>query len=195
VSDVVAAGGTVIERVVEQARRGDPEAFVALVEERQASMARIAMAILGNRPDAEDALQNALTSLWSDLPRLRDVTRFDAWADRILVNACRLVLRRRGRRAIREIRDVRDGERVDATRDTLAVPGASLEDAAIDRDRFRRAFESLDADDRALIVLRHLEARSIGDIAVVLGIPDGTVKSRLFTARRALEAALDRDDR
>ena len=66
------------ERLVEQARRGDSAAFVALIEERQAAMTRVAMAILGNRTDAEDALQDGLTALWRQLPRLRDSSRFDA---------------------------------------------------------------------------------------------------------------------
>ncbi len=181
------------ERLVERARRGDPDAFVTLIEERQAAMARVAMAILGNRPDADDALQSALTSLWRELPRLRDVDRFEAWADRILVNACRLVLRRRRRQVVREIPpDPGPGADSGAPGDRSA---ASPEQAVVDRDVFDRAFETLDADARALLVLRHLEDRSIGEIAAVLGIPDGTVKSRLFTARRALEAALGREER
>jgi RNA polymerase sigma-70 factor (ECF subfamily) len=175
----------VTERLVEQARRGDSTAFVALIEERQAAMTRVAMAILGNRPDAEDALQDALTSLWCQLPRLRDTSRFEAWADRILVNACLLVLRRRRRRGVREIAS--PGSTVNL--EPAGAP-ASLEDTSVDRDAFRRAFETLDGDARALIVLRHLEDRSISEIAAILGIPDGTVKSRLFSARRALETAL-----
>lgn len=175
------------ERLVEQARRGDSAAFVALIEERQAAMTRVAMAILGNRPDAEDALQDALTSLWRQLPRLRATNRFDAWADRILVNACLLVLRRRRRRSIREIVAPPGSA---ATMEPSTADPTSLEEASVDRDAFRRAFETLDGDARALIVLRHLEERSIGEIAAILGIPEGTVKSRLFTARRALETAL-----
>ena len=83
------------EQLVERARRGDADAFVALIEERQESMTRIATAILGQRADADDAIQDALVALWRELPRLRDIARFSAWADRILVNSCRLVLRRR----------------------------------------------------------------------------------------------------
>ena len=179
------------ERLVEQARRGDPDAFVALIEERQAAMTRVATAILGNRADADDALQDALTSLWQQLPRLRDPGRFDAWADRILVNACLLVLRRRRRRGIRE---VAASAAAPAPEPAAAAP-ASLEESSVDRDAFRRAFETLDGDARALIVLRHLEERSIAEIAAILGTPAGTVKSRLFTARRALEVALGWEDR
>jgi RNA polymerase sigma-70 factor, ECF subfamily len=139
--------------------------------------------------------QNTLTSLWRELPRLRDVDRFDAWADCILVHACRLVLRRRHRRVVREIRSAISEDRQGGAGATTDGETASLEQAVVDRDLFRRAFDSLDADARALLVLRHLEERPVAEIARVFGIPDGTVKSRLFAARRALEAALDGEAR
>ena len=173
---------------VERARGGNVEAFVALIERRQERMVRVASAILGNRSDADDAIQEALVSIWRELPRLRASAQFDAWADRILVNACRLVLRRRSRRSVREIVPVegfdRDSDNVQAH-----------DEAVASRDAFNRAFDSLGADVRALLVLRHLENQSIAEIASVIDIPEGTVKSRLFTARRALEHALERESR
>lgn len=175
------------ERLVEQARRGDVDAFVALIEERQDRMTRVAGAILGNRADADDALQDTLVTIWRELPRLRGAAQFDAWADRILVNACRLVLRRRGRRSVREIQP--------SGAEPAAWSAPSAIDDAVAADAFNRAFGSLDVDARALLVLRHLEGRSIAEIATVLRIPEGTAKSRLFTARRALEAALLDGDR
>ena len=62
-------------------------------------------------------------------------------------------------------------------------------------DALNRAFERLDAEQRALLVLHHLEERPLTEIAALLGIPVGTAKSRLFTARRALETALERESR
>jgi RNA polymerase sigma-70 factor (ECF subfamily) len=174
------------EPLVDRARAGDVDAFATLVGGRQEAMTRLAYAIVGNRPDADDALQEALVAIWRGLPGLRDGDRFDAWADRILVNSCRLVLRRRGRRTIREVQpiDGLDGAVAARTHD---------EDGVADRDAFRRAFDSLDVPARVLIVLHHLEDRTAAEIATVLEIPAGTVKSRLFTARRALEQALDRE--
>jgi DNA-directed RNA polymerase specialized sigma24 family protein len=152
------------EPLVDRARAGDVDAFATLVGGRQEAMTRLAYAIVGNRPDADDALQEALVAIWRGLPGLRDGDRFDAWADRILVNSCRLVLRRRGRRTIREVQPI-DGL-----------------DGAV-------AARTHDEDG----VLHHLEDRTAAEIATVLEIPAGTVKSRLFTARRALEQALDRE--
>jgi RNA polymerase sigma-70 factor (ECF subfamily) len=177
-------GGAVSDPDVERARSGDVDAFVALIERRQDRMVRVASAILGNRPDADDAIQETLVSIWRELPRLRAAAQFDAWADRILVNACRLVLRRRNRRSVREIASVSDSP------DTTSPAVPSHDGAVVERDAFDRAFESLDVDTRSLLVLRHLEGRSVAEIASVLSIPTGTVKSRLFTARRALEDAL-----
>jgi len=165
--------------LVERARRGDPDAFVALIEERQVAMTRVAGAILGNEADAADAIQEALLATWRELPRLRDTARFDAWADRILVNACRLVLRRRSRARIRQVP-------LDEEARTIDGPGAAVDE----RDAFDRAFEGLSPEARAILVLHHLEDRSVADIAAILDVPAGTVKSRLFAARRELERML-----
>lgn len=141
------------------------------------------MAILGDAADASDALQEALTSIWLNLPALRDPDRFGAWSDRILVNACRLTLRRRTRGRIRQVSlEVVDPSHVTGPR--------APDDAVADRMEFGRAFDRLDVDARALLSLHHMDDRPIAEIAEILGIPVGTVKSRLHTARRSLERAL-----
>jgi RNA polymerase sigma-70 factor, ECF subfamily len=178
----------VSERLVEQARRGDADAFVALIEERQVTMTRVASAILGNPADVADALQETLLSLWRDLPSLRSVDAFPAWADRILVNACRLVLRRRGRTRLREIALPEDQGSLRG----IAAGGspAPFDRVVAEREAFDRAFDRLEPAARAILVLHHLEDRSLAEISAVFAIPVGTAKSRLFKARRDLEAAL-----
>jgi RNA polymerase sigma-70 factor (ECF subfamily) len=145
-------------------------------------MVRIATAILGNEADSDDALQDALESMWRKLPSLREVDRFDAWSDRILVNACRLALRRRSRPRMAQI-----------PLDTYHLANdqqVPLDDQIAERAAFDRAFTLLGPDDRAVLVLHHLEGRSVREIADALAIPVGTVKSRLHTARRGLERSL-----
>jgi RNA polymerase sigma-70 factor (ECF subfamily) len=126
--------------------------------------------------------------MWRDLPRLRSAEKFPAWADRILVNACRLVLRRRAGARMRLVQ-LND----DPTAGSRALIADSQDVEVADRDVFDRAFESLSVDARAILVLHHLEGRPVAAIAEALAIPVGTAKSRLFGARRDLEHALDRE--
>jgi RNA polymerase sigma-70 factor, ECF subfamily len=172
-----------LDERIERARRGDPDAFVELVTERERSMVRTAMAILGDAADANDALQDALTSIWLNLPSLRDADRFGVWADRILVNSCRLTLRRRARGRVRQIS-------LEAV-DPLRLVGADAPDESVaDGMAIGRAFDHLSVDERAILTFHYLDDRPLAEIAAILGIPVGTVKSRLHTARRALERAL-----
>ena len=166
--------------LVERARHGDTLAFEALLSTRLDKLFRTAWAILGSEADARDATQDACLSTWRQLPRLRDVERFDAWLSRILVNACLLQLRRRAR--VREIP-------MTPAHDREAPSGADPA-AIVDADAISRAFDRLDPDARALLVLHHLRHEPVASIATALGIPTGTVKWRLHAARAALEKAL-----
>jgi RNA polymerase sigma-70 factor, ECF subfamily len=170
--------------LVERARRGDVVAFETLIDARVDVLYRSAWAILGNEPDARDATQDACLSAWRNLPRLREIDRFDAWLGRVLVNTCRSLLRRRVQ--VREIPMARD---VDA-----AHPIA-LDRAVEDADTLARAFDRLSADERAVLVLHHLRHLSVAAIATTLDIPVGTVKWRLHAARQSLDYALERERR
>jgi RNA polymerase sigma-70 factor (ECF subfamily) len=174
--------------LVERAQRGDAEAFEALAEPRISQLTRTATAILGNPADARDAVQEACIAAWRDLPRLRDVDAFDAWLGRILVNACRTLIRRSRRSTVRQIQldHTTGGEELAA-----AIVGAAPTSDPLDLDVLERAFDRLSPDHRAVLVLRHLHGRSLDDIAALLGIPVGTVKSRHHAGRRALAAALE----
>lgn len=176
--------------VIARARHGDRAAFTALVSPRLTRWLRIASAILGNEPDALDALQGTLVAIWSTLPKLRDASRFDGWSTRILVNESRKVLRRRIRTRVHEISI--DSSAVSAH---TTWPSGPDDLADIDgRAALERAFERLDIDARTILVLHHIEDLSVIAIAETLGIPEGTVKSRLFTARGALARALAKED-
>jgi RNA polymerase sigma-70 factor (ECF subfamily) len=177
--------------LVERARSGDIEAFDALARRRVDGLYRTALAIVRNESDARDATQEALIAAWRQLPRLRDPGRFDVWLTRILVNACRTLLRRRNRNVVREITVEAAGW---GTSSEPTASSGSVEGTA-EADAIGRAFARLDTGPRALLVLHHVEERPLAEIAAVLGVPVGTVKWRLHDARRALERALRQEQR
>ncbi|MGH2513178.1 MAG: RNA polymerase sigma factor [Candidatus Limnocylindrales bacterium] len=171
--------------LVQRARERDPEAFEGLVRPRLERLRRIAQAILGHDADAGDALQDALTRAWQGLPGLRDPDEFDAWLSRILVNTCRTALKRRARIRLREI-DL-SPERPGGVNPVSPHVGP---EAVLARLELEAAFDRLAADERAILVLHHLDGRPLDEIARILSIPVGTAKSRLYAARRSLERAL-----
>lgn len=177
--------------LADRASAGDQEAFAALIEPRLARTLRTARAILGNDADALDATQDAFVSAWVNLPKLRDAQRFDAWLQRMLVNRCRDILRQRQRS--REF-SIATSDRIDATprsdRD-FSADGGDFTAEAVARAGILAAFERLSAADRHIVVLHHLHGLPVSEVALQLGIPIGTAKSRLHAARRALERALE----
>lgn len=172
------------DALVNLARQGDQDAFARLIGPRADRVLRTARAILGNEAEAHDAAQTALLSAWMQLPRLRDVDRFDVWINRILRNACLEILRtRRSSRVVQ----LSSTEVESNTRTVAADPATASDDAAA----VRSAFGRLRIDDRTILLLHHLHGLPLDEIGRQLGIPAGTAKSRLFGARRALERALE----
>jgi RNA polymerase sigma-70 factor (ECF subfamily) len=172
---------------VERARRGDHEAFAALVDGRLAATFRTALAILGNEADARDATQEVFLRAWRNLPELRETDRFGAWFGRILVNTCRTAIRGRRRRIVREI----SVGALPGRGEELASPRRAHDLRTADLDLLERALDRLSVADRTLLALHHFENLSLGEIGEQLGVPGKTVKSRLFSARRSLERALE----
>jgi RNA polymerase sigma-70 factor (ECF subfamily) len=169
---------------VEAARSGDREAFADLIRVRIDRLYALAQRILRDVDRAEDALQEALVIAWRDLPGLRDPDRFDAWLHRLVVRAC-LSEAMRERRHFSNLHVL-----------PLDVPTSSDDFLSVaDRDELERGFRRLPPEQRALLVLRHFDGRDPAEIAEILGIPVGTVASRLHHAYRAMRAALDADAR
>ena len=160
-----------------RARSGDREAFEQIVLAKGEPLFRTAMAILGNEADARDATQEAFISAWRGIPWQRDDDRFDAWMGRILINQCRMTLRKRGR-----------AHEIPISTDSSELAGDPEPSSSPD---FDAAFNRLSVDQRAMLVLHHLHGYGVDEIASWLGIPAGTVKWRLSRARRALAAQLD----
>jgi RNA polymerase sigma-70 factor (ECF subfamily) len=174
--------------LVDLARSGDAAAFESLVRSRMDAMYRLGLAILGDEADAADAAQETFVAAWRELPRLRDLDRFDAWLQRVAVNSCRMVLRARGRRRIREI----PMAELDSAQERVLGMGAS---GRADAELLRTAIRHLSLDQGAILALHHLDGRPVAEVAEILGIPVGTAKSRLFKARTELEKALREEER
>jgi RNA polymerase sigma-70 factor, ECF subfamily len=166
--------------LVERARSGDQQAFADLVHQVSDTLFGVARRILRDPGLAEDVLQNALVTIWRKLPHLRDVDRFDAWAFRILVHAC-YADAPRNRRWAAVVR-VLPADRADASDDYRTVA---------DRDELEQAFRALPLDQRAVFVLHHHVGLPLVAVAETLGIPDGTARSRLHYATRALRTAFE----
>ena len=170
--------------LVVQAQHGDEGAFASLAVVIGNRLHPIAHRILRDADLADDATQQALLAIWRDLPQLRDPARFEGWAYRLLVRACYSEVKKT-RRLAPNLRVIHFDETFSS--DDIAT--------IADRDQLERAFRRLSVDHRAVVVLHHHLDLSLVDVAEALGVPVGTVRSRLFYAMRALRAALDADAR
>ena len=179
------------DALIQRARSGDASAFGALVDTRIDRCYRIAWSILSNDADAADATQDAFVSAWRDLPRLRDPKAFDGWLNRIVSNAALLTRRRRTRRREVSVTPADPNDDAAPFEPPRDPRGRTEADAVVDNDAIVRAFGRLRSKDRAILVLHHVEERSVAEIARSLGIPIGTAKWRLHAARRALEQAME----
>jgi RNA polymerase sigma-70 factor (ECF subfamily) len=171
-----------VRDIVEQAMRGDREAFAILVGQTSDRMYAIATRILRDVDLAEDAYQSAMLTAWRSLPSLRDPDRFEAWVRKLVVHACYAEARRRRSWAA----NVR----------VLPIDGPAGPDqtgSIADRDALDQAFRRLTMEQRAAFVLHHDVGLPTAEIAELLGVPAGTVRSRIHYAIRSLRAALEPD--
>jgi RNA polymerase sigma-70 factor (ECF subfamily) len=169
--------------LVEQARRGDRDAFDVLMLDSIGRLYAIARLVAQDADLAEDAVQDALVRCWRDLPTLRDASRFESWLRRLLLNAVAEQFRAAHRFEAK----------VTLLRDEPAADDASRDLA--DRDELQRAFRVLSIEHRSIVVLHHYLGLSVAEAAETLGIPAGTAKSRLHYALEALRATLEADAR
>jgi RNA polymerase sigma factor (sigma-70 family) len=166
------------------AREGDHDAFARLVTASIGRLNAIARLILRDYALAEDAVQDAFVDAWRSLPGLRDPERFDAWLTRLLVRSCQDVRRRARRRVAEFPLTPDDGPHTPDHQSAFAVT-----------DQIERALQGLTLDQRTVLVLSFYLDLPLAEAASVLGIPAGTMKSRLNRAISALRATVDADDR
>jgi RNA polymerase sigma-70 factor (ECF subfamily) len=168
--------------LVEQAKRGDHDAFAALALEAVARLDAAARLILRDRELARDAVQDTLMDAWRSLPGLRNPDRFDAWLHRLLVRSCFDVLRRRHSRPI-EV-------------ELSPISGPTTADFApgvVDRELVDDALRRLDPTWRAVVILHYFLGMPLPEAAAILGIPIGTAKSRLHRSLGIMRSAIGDD--
>jgi len=168
--------------LVVRAQEGDQIAFARLADDVYGGLQQLAYRILRDPELARDAAQQTALSMWRNLPQLRDPSRFEAWSYRLCVNACYKEARRR-RHAIPVIGSGSHRE-----------PTASDEfQRVIDHDQLERGFRRLSMDQRVVMVLHHYMGMPVDQVAATLGIPLGTVKSRLNRGLQHMRRALTAD--
>lgn len=170
------------EELVVAAKRGDREAFSYLVSPHLETALRVARVVAGSPDDGTDAVQDALLSAWQGIGSLREPAAFPAWFRRHVTRSAMKHAKRRHRGRVTEL-DIE-----------TAAPSDALDRAFAVRE-LDRAFERLSTDDRTLLTLRHLWDLPGAEIAQHLGIPEGTVKSRVHAAMNRLRAAYEAEER
>ncbi|TAK01885.1 MAG: RNA polymerase sigma factor [Chloroflexota bacterium] len=165
--------------LIRQAQAGDRAAFERLIRPEFDRLYAAACRLLRDRFAAEDAAQDALLRCWRDLRGLRSPDRFHPWLHRLLVNACLDQARRTRRRPVQI-----GGEIVERTagRDDLA--------GVAENDALERAFRALPMDQRVALVLTHYLGYTAPEAAAIVGVPTGTIYSRVHVGSRAMRAAL-----
>jgi RNA polymerase sigma-70 factor (ECF subfamily) len=183
------AAGAADGEVVLKARDGDHQAFRVLVERYQGRAYGLALRVLRDEDAARDAVQDAFLKAYGSLDRFEGRSSFYTWLYRIVMNLC--LDRKRRDRSDREV------EWSDEVATGLEDEGGALDpapDVAAERGELRavlaEAIAALPEDARRTIQLREIDGLSYKEIAAALGIPKGTVMSRLYYARRRLQEAL-----
>ena len=166
--------------VLARAQRGDQEAFAAVIRHYDPGLRALAYRLLGDRDRMDDALQDAYVKAFRALPRFRGESKLGTWLYRIAYNACLDELER-SRRVVQL-----------PLEEELAEAGPRNEPAEVvpRRADLVEALAALPAEDRAAVLLVDAQGFDYREAASILGVPEGTVASRLNRARRALRRAL-----
>jgi RNA polymerase sigma-70 factor (ECF subfamily) len=179
------------EALIRRCQRGDPLAIEVLIRRYQNYVFRLCYLVMRNEQDAEDMTQETFVRAFRALPRfeIREGTSFEAWLYRVAVNACRSRMRRRWYQVL---------PWPDPAPQMAGEPEEQPERRVIrgeERDQMLTAIDNLGDKHRLVIILRYYGGLSNEEIAQALGIPCGTVRSRLHVARRRLRDLLIEDEK
>lgn len=178
--------------LVASAQTGNLAAFESLFGRYQGRIYNIIYGMVGNAEDASDLTQDTFFKAYRALGSLRDGQAFYAWLCRIAVNLCCNF--RRGHPSVPPL-SIEEGAMYDGERAPLDIPDLSYEPARLAEvsataDAVRHAIAGLSPDHRQVVVMHHLEGMPVDQIARIVGVPIGTVKSRLSRGRDCLKRAL-----
>ena len=185
------------KEVIENCKAGDEKAFSEIVLQRQKKVLNIAYRMLGNSEEARDLAQEVFISVFESIKDLREEIKFDAWLTQITLNHCRnrwKYLKRRqyfNSDSLDDPIETEDGSVPRAIYDPSDNPEAVFEKKMI-QELVQRGLLKLKEDQRELLVLRDLQGYSYEEMGETLGLPEGTIKSKLHRARMDLKEVLER---
>ena len=180
-------------KLLERAKQGSERAFEELVRLYEARVFSYAMTLLGNRQDAEEVTQDVFVKVWRTLARFRGECSFSSWVMRITKNTATDALRARREPTVSLTAEDENGE--EREMDLVDEDPASNPSAAFERDErirlVRRAIGELPRDQREILMLRDLYGYPYEEIARILQLESGTVRSRISRARQHLKKILE----
>jgi RNA polymerase sigma-70 factor (ECF subfamily) len=181
-------------RLIAECLRGDSSAFGVLVQRYQDRLYNVAFRLVGNAEDAEDAVQEAFLHAYRALPRFKGGAQFFTWLYRIAVNGAISTRRKRRLLARTASRSASQPQREPLETGDQAHPGHALEQHEQGR-RVHEALGQLSPEHRAVLVLKDMEGHKYEAMATILGVPVGTIRSRLHRARLEFRAILAKQAR
>ena len=180
--------------VIQAVLDGDVNAYEALVKKYEKNVYNLALRMTGNSEDAADMAQEAFIKAYNSLTSFRGDSKFSVWLYRIVSNVCLDFLRSRSRKQTVSLSTENDdGEEVELDIADETHSPEKLLDRSLTRDAVRRGLAALPPDHREILLLREIQGLSYEEIADVLGLEAGTVKSRIFRARKKLCSFLIKD--
>ncbi len=178
-------------KLIQQMKCGDRASFDQIYEKYHVPLFRSAYLICGNREDAEDVLQDTFVTCWLCIGQLRNEESFRYWIYRIMTQAAR----KRAKERRRLLPDEDIASRMDQITASRSATAADEYERAVGKTLIESAISALDQASREVIVLYYYEEMSVREVAETLGVLEGTVKSRLYFARRKLKKLIQEGGR